>query len=118
MKQYVDNEDKLPFDANLTEALIAPRTLLISESASDIMASPLGSYLAMEGAREVYKFLGAEDQILWYCKRGGHDFHTADIKRLVNVLRHKHYGEALEGKFFNLPMKKPDKIFDWSAPKK
>lgn len=118
MRKYIDHEDELPFDAHFSEALIAPRTLVITQSASDIMASPLGSYLAVEGAREVYKFLGAEDNLLWYCKRGGHEHTPDDIKKVVNVIRHKKYGEPLEKPFFNLPCKRPDKLFDWSAPER
>jgi hypothetical protein len=118
MKDYIDNEQNLPFDAHYSSALIAPRTLVISESASDIMASPLGSYQAMLAAKEVYKFLGAEDKIMWYCKKGGHEHTPDDIRRLANVVRNKKYGEPLVGPFNNLPFPEPEKIFDWAAPTK
>ena len=64
MRKYIDKEDELPFDSHYLKAMVAPRVLFVSEAASDIMANPVGLWQTTMGAREVYKFLGAEDKLL------------------------------------------------------
>ena len=117
MRQYIDREDELPFDSHYLKAMVAPRVLFVSEAANDILANPVGSWQTTMGAREVYKFLGAEDKILWYYRKSGGHAHTAeDIAQLVNVIRNYKYGEPLNEKFFKVPFEGVDLAFDWKAP--
>lgn len=115
MRKYIDKEDELPFDSHYLKAMVAPRVLFVSEAASDIMANPVGSWQTTMGAREVYKFLGAKDNLLWYFRSGDH-FHTVeDIKQLVNVIRNYKYGEPLNEKFFKTPFEDVDLAYDWKS---
>ena len=93
------------------------RVLFVSEAASDIMANPVGTWQTTMGAKEVYKFLGAEDKIFWYFRSGDHFQTTEDIYQLVNVIRNYKYGEKLNDKFFKTPFEEVEFAFDWKAPK-
>lgn len=114
--QYKDREEELPFDCHFLKALVAPRILFVSEAASDMWSSPVGSWQTSEAAREVYKMLGAEENLYWYFRKGFHFHKIEDLEMLVNVIRHKKYGEPINDYFFKTPFKKPELIFDWRSP--
>ena len=97
--------------------MVAPRVLFVSEAASDIMANPVGTWQTSLAAGEVYKFLGCEENLIWYFRRGDHRHAIEDIEQLVNVIRHVKYGESLNDKYFKLPFKPTPLAFDWKAPK-
>lgn len=118
LKDYVGREEELPFDSHFLKAMVAPRVLFVSEAASDIWANPVGSYITTEAAGEVFKFLGAENNLLWYFRRGYHHHNREDVAQLINVIRHVKYGEPLNDKYGKLPFKKPEPAYDWSAPNK
>jgi hypothetical protein len=67
-------------------------------------------------AAEVYKLLGAEENLYWYFRSGYHCHKVEDVLQLVNVIRHVRYGEALNDKYFKTPFKQPELAFDWRAP--
>lgn len=113
MKKYIDCEENLPFDTHFLKALVAPRVLFVSEAAADIWANPVGSWMTSTAAREVYKFLGVEEKLLWYFRTGTHYHKPEDIKKLVNIICHIHDGEKLEDSFFNLPFNPPDLLYSW-----
>ena len=118
MRQYIDNEGELPFDAHHLKAMVAPRTLFVSEAAKDIMGNPVGSYQTTEAAAEVFDFLDCRENLIWYFRDGSHSQTIEDMAQLVNVIRHKKYGEPLNDKFFKLPFKKMKPAYSWKAPEK
>ena len=118
MREYIDNEEKLPFDSHYLKAMVAPRVLFVSEAASDIWANPVGSWQTTVAAKEVYKFLGKEENIVWYFRSGTHKHDIEDVSQLVNVIRNYKWGEKLNDKFFKTPFKEPEYAFDWCAPNK
>lgn len=113
---YVGREETLPFDSHFLKALVAPRVLLVGEAASDIWAGPVGSWQTSQAAGEVYKFLGCEENLLWYFRRGYHYHHHADISQLVNVILHVYKGEKLNDHYFKLPFKAVPPAYDWKCP--
>lgn len=115
LRPYIDNEENLPFDAHYLKAMVAPRILFVSEAASDIMSNPVGSWQTTMGAKEVYKFLDCEENLLWYYRKGGHGQPIEDIEQLVNVIMHYKKGEKLNNKYFKTPFIKPQLAFDWRA---
>lgn len=117
MKAYIGREVELPFDSHFLKAMVAPRILFVSEAASDIMANPVGSYQTTEAAAEVFKFLGCEENLLWYFRRGSHYQNIEDITQLVNVIKHVRDGEPLNNRFFKLPFKKMTPAYDWKCPR-
>lgn len=117
MEKYAEREQDLPFDAHTLKALVAPRVLFVSEAASDIWSGPVGSWMTTQAAGEAYKFLGKENNLYWYYRRGYHCHHLQDVKMLVAVVKNVTEGAPLPDGFFKTPFKKPKLIYDWRAPK-
>lgn len=116
MQNYVGRVCELPFDEHDLKALVAPRIMFDSEAKSDIWAGPLCAYQSNIAAREVYKFLGAQENLLWYWRDGYHDQTMEDFEMLLNLVLHKAYGTPLCDKFGNVPFDAPEPAFDWRAP--
>ena len=116
MQNYVGRVPELPFDEHDLKALVAPRVMFDSEAKSDIWAGPLCAYQSNIAAREVYKFLGAQENLLWYWRDGYHDQTMEDFEMLLNLVLHKAYGTPLSDKFGNVPFDAPEPAFDWRAP--
>lgn len=117
MKQYIGNEQNLPFDSHDLKAMIAPRILFVSEAAHDIWASPVGSYQTTIAAQEVFRFLGCEENLFWYFRTGEHDQSKEDLEQLINIIHHVRYGETINDKFFRRPFGEFESAYDWKAPK-
>lgn len=115
---YVDNEAVLPFDLHFIKAMVAPRTLFISEAAGDLWCNPLGSWQTTMAARDVYRFLNAEENLFWYYRPGLHAHTALDAQMLVNVILHQKNGEAMDERMFRLPFEAPEPAFDWRCPEK
>lgn len=117
MEKYIDCEEQLPFDAHYLKALIAPRILFISEAAGDLWSNPIGSYQTTLASKEVYKFLGKENNLYWYFRPGTHAHTPLDIQMLVNVILHVKNGTEIDNRMFILPFKETELSFDWKSPK-
>lgn len=111
MAEYAECEHELPFDEHFLKAMIAPRILFESEAASDIWANPIGSWQTTLAAKKAFGLLGAEENLIWYFRKGGHYHKIEDVEQLVNVIRHKKYGEPLNDKYFKTPFKSVEPIF-------
>ncbi len=59
--KYASDVTKMPVDANLLVALIAPRPLLLSTGDTDKWSDPKGEFCAAVEAGEVYRLLGKDD---------------------------------------------------------
>jgi len=112
MGAYADDPASLPFDSHFLKAMVAPRTLFVSEAAHDMWANPLGSWQTTMAASEAFTFLGVPDNLLWYFRDGGHYHRVQDVQMLVNLIRHKVYGEPLHKDFFRRPFDAPPLMFD------
>lgn len=115
MEKYTECEQELPFDSHFLKALVAPRTLFVSEALDDIWANPVGSLVTTKAAGEVFKFLGVPDNLFWYFRDGYHFHDLQDIKMLVSLIKHKYEGAPLCDGFFKAPFT-PPKMYDWQAP--
>jgi pimeloyl-ACP methyl ester carboxylesterase len=60
---FVGREDRLPVDANLLAAMIAPRALLMEWGNNDEVSSTWGNEQTYYSALKVYKLLGAPNRI-------------------------------------------------------
>lgn len=118
LASYAEREEELPFDSHYMKALVAPRVLFVSEAGSDIWANPIGSWQTTTAATEVFKLLGAEDNVFWYFRNGYHYHEIRDLKMLVNIILHFYKGEPLDDGFFHTPFKKPELMFRWKCPTK
>lgn len=112
MYDYVGKPETLPFDEHFLKALVAPRTLYVSEAVHDIWANPLGSWQTTMAAGEAFKLLGVPENLYWYYRDGGHGQTEQDIKMLVNLILHKKEGTPLSDTFFRRPFDAPALLFD------
>ena len=118
LAKYQRREAELPFDEHFLKALVAPRVLLQTEAASDIWANGIGTWQTSLAAKEAYKFLGCEENILLYFRRGYHEHHIEDLKRLVRIMEQRREGRPFEEGSFKLPIARQDPIFTWRCPEK
>ncbi len=116
MGAYCDRENELPFDTHFLKAMIAPRTLFVSEAAGDLWANPVGSWQTTMAAAEVFKFLGAEKELFWYFRPGTHGHSVTDVEMLVNVIENRRDQKPVDPRMFRLPFTPPEKAFDWESP--
>jgi hypothetical protein len=116
LANYAGREAELPFDSHYLKALVAPRVLFVSEAASDLWGNPVGTWQTSEAAKEVYKFLGCKENLLWYFRRGTHYHEIEDVEQLVNVIKHVKYGEPLNDKYFKKPFADVEPAYSWRAP--
>ena len=116
MAGYVGKEDELPFDEHFLKALVAPRILLETDAASDIWASPVGSWQTSMAAKEVFRFLGVEENMVHTFRPGFHEHQPRDLQTLVNVINNKIAGNSLCEDNFRLPFRPTELIFDWRCP--
>ena len=114
--KYRTSEETLPFDTHYLKALVAPRTLYVSEALGDLWANPVGSYVTTIAAKEVFRFLGAEDRLYWSFRPGFHQHLPVDIANLVAVLKHERCGASLGEQFFGAPAESITLPFDWRRP--
>ena len=118
MADYAACEEKLPFDAHFTKAMIAPRILLVGEAASDIWTNPIGTWMTTQAASEVFKFYGKEENLHWYFRHGFHYHKAEDIEMLVSVIKHHKDGAPLKDGFSSTPFDEPELIYNWRCPEK
>lgn len=118
LESYAMKEEELPFDSHYLKALVAPRTLLVGEAENDIWGNSIGSYQTNLAAKEVWKFYGNPENILWYYRKGNHAHEEIDYAMLANVMRHRLTGEPLNDDFGKTPFKKEDfpPIHDYACP--
>ena len=116
MGEYAQCEEKLPFDAHFTKAMIAPRTLVIAEAASDIWTNPIGSWMTTQAVGEVYKLYGKEENLYWYFRSGDHCHKPEDLAMAVSVIKHQREGAPLCDGFFSTPFEEPELIYKWRCP--
>lgn len=103
MYDYTECEEKLPFDCHFLKALVAPRTLFMSDAVHDIWGNPLGTWQSSVATQPAYHLLGADERLLWYFRDGDHAHAHEDVRMLVEVIRHTFYGEPLSDSFFRRP---------------
>jgi hypothetical protein len=94
LAEFVGKESALPFDQHFLKALIAPRALLTTEALGDLWANPEGTWQTHLAAREVYRFLGAEQRIAIHSRAGGHEHAFADWCALLDFADAQFRGAA------------------------
>ncbi len=80
LRFFAGHEDRLPVDANLLMALVAPRALLTNYGLNDEVANVWGNEQAYHSALKVYRALGAPDGRLGLMRLPG--FHGANDQEL------------------------------------
>ncbi|KAG2002588.1 acetyl xylan esterase [Coprinopsis cinerea AmutBmut pab1-1] len=104
---FLNNHQRLPYDAHMIAAAIAPRYMVIDEGQGDPFVNARGTAtIVYPAAREVYKWLGIEDRIGMAIRGGGH----CDMSGHTNVV------PFLQKVFFNATINRDyNNLAPWSA---
>jgi len=88
---------RLPYDKNLVAASFAPRGLYIICSNNDDSNNPYGDSISYEGAKPVYEWLGAADNLALdvSMENVGHATAASQYTRLVEFMNRYFYGIPL-----------------------
>lgn len=102
---YSDKVDKLPLDAHMLVALIAPRPLLLQTGSTDYWSDPKGEFLSAVAAAPVYRLLGKTapldnaafpapgdtsllmNDLGYYMHNGGHGVLPADWPHFIEYMK-------------------------------
>ncbi|MEZ0267449.1 MAG: hypothetical protein ACAI43_22185 [Phycisphaerae bacterium] len=117
-KDFAGKQEKLPLDQHFVKALVAPRAYLSTEALGDLWANPEGSRVTHSAAREVFKFLGADDKCAIAYREGGHAHNTADFTVLLDFADQVFFQKkpATERDWDANPFPSAPKSFGWAAP--
>ncbi len=111
-KQYNDREDRMPFDAHMLLALVAPRPLYVASAEDDQWADPKGEFLAAVAVSEVYALLGHKgigtetmpavnqpvgDRVRYHVRTGQHDINAYDWEQYLDFAD-RHFGAPVTRK--------------------
>jgi dienelactone hydrolase len=113
---FVAHVEQLPFDQHFLKALVAPRALLGTEALGDLWANPLGSQVSHTAAREVYRFLGAENRIGIHFRAGKHEQNVEDWNVLMDFADAQFFGRMGGTRFDRLAFSDAPVAFTWRAP--
>jgi hypothetical protein len=114
--EFIGKENSLPFDQHFVKALIAPRALLTTEALGDLWANPEGTWQTHLAAREVYRFLGAEQRIAIHWRAGGHEHAWADWCALLDFADVQFRGAAASVGVPINPFPGLAPAFTWKTP--
>ena len=92
LKNYIDKEDKLPYDMHFFGALIAPRYYLQCEGMQDYWINPKGAWMNFCGVKEAYKYLGCENNAGAWFRPGIHRHKLPDFTVFLEFMKN-----AIEG---------------------
>ena len=106
----------MPFDQHTVKALVAPRALLSTEALDDLWANPKGTQQSYAAAKEVYRFLGADDRIGIAFRPGKHEQNLNDWKVLLDFADKQFFGKKVDRRFDILAFPDAEKGYSWKAP--
>lgn len=116
MRDYLGRVDELPFDQHSLKALVAPRALLSTEALGDLWANPTGTWRTHLAAREVYRFLSAEDRLGIWFRNGGHRHGPGDWRAFLDFLDWQLRDRPQPAGFRQPPFGDLSPGFSWRAP--
>jgi pimeloyl-ACP methyl ester carboxylesterase len=98
LRYFAGREDKLPVDQNQLMALVAPRGLMMYAAYSEHEGNALGYEQAYRSVRNVYRFLGREENVQLHLRYGEHDFIPNHVENYVNffdsLFGRRHYAKS------------------------
>jgi len=103
LHQFWGQREKLPFDQHWFLALAAPRPVITLEGDSDTISLPEAVKRSIEGARPVYEFLGAKDNLGVHYSHHGHAFTAEDWTALMDFFDKMSRGIKIEQTFDRFP---------------
>lgn len=116
LREYPGREEALPFDQHCLLAAIAPRLLLMTYGLNDRWSNPEGMVQCHWAAREVYRFLGAGENIAFLLRPGGHRHAPEDWRALMDFIGVHWLGREPAAPCGLHPYAHLRPAFSWQAP--
>jgi hypothetical protein len=116
LPEFVGHVDQLPFDQHEVRALVAPRALLTTDGLGDVWSNSPGTQATYQAAKEVFKFLGAQEKIGIHYRQGKHEQNEQDFGVLLAFADHLFFNKATDVPFDKLPFPDQPKAYSWAAP--
>lgn len=116
LQEFAGRESELPFDQHELKALVAPRALLTTEALGDLWANPTGTWQTHLAAREVYRFLGAEERLAIGYREGGHCHAPEDWRTLLDFMGWQFGGKPRPTNLSRNPFPDLPPAFAWRSP--
>ncbi len=117
-RDFIGHIDQLPIDQHIVKSLIAPRALLTTEALGDLWANPMGSQQTYEAAKEVYRYLGADDKIGIVYRSGGHEQGLQDWITLLDFADKLFFEKDIKRDFDQRTFKNLPSAYSWMMPNK
>jgi len=109
-------ETRIPFDTHFGKAILAPRAFFNAHALQDYWANPFGTFLTLEAAKTVYKWMGVEGHIKMHWRTGGHEQGIIDWVALLDFSDQYFYNKKVESKFDINPYPTIRIPVYWNAP--
>jgi hypothetical protein len=116
LQPYLGREGDLPFDQHCLLAEVAPRPLLLTYALDDRWSNPEGMVQSAWAAGEVYRFLGAADNLAFHLREGGHAHALEDWDVLLDFIAWKWQGKEPRAAYNSHPYRHLRPAFAWQAP--
>ena len=113
LKEYIDNEDALPYDMHFFGALVAPRYYLQCEGMQDYWINPKGAWMNFKGVKAAYKYLGCEDNAGAWFRPGYHRHKLPDFTEFLEFMKGAIEGKPLAEHLKINPYPELDIDIDW-----
>lgn len=116
LRPYLGREDAIPFDQHCLLAAVAPRRLLITYAADDRWSNPEGMVQSARAAAEVYRFVGAPDNLAFHLRPGEHCHAPEDWAVLLDFAAQHWLGRPSSIACNRHPYGHLRPAFAWTAP--
>ena len=113
LREYVDNEQNLPYDMHYFGAMIAPRFYLQNEGMQDYWINPIGAWQNFMAVKECYKYLGCEENAGAWFRAGGHRHEFPDFVTFLDFMDNARKNLPLAEHLKINPYPEIEKNFDW-----
>ncbi len=95
LRFFIGRENLLPIDQNMILSLVAPRGLMMYSAYTEHAGNPVGFEQSYRSVREVYRFLGHEENVWLNLRPGEHATTAADVENFIDffdtVFKRKSY---------------------------
>lgn len=116
LQSYLNREEDMPFDQHCLLAALAPRPLLLTYALDDRWSNPEGMVQCTWAAGEVYRFLGASDNLAFHLRQGDHSHAVEDWRVLLDFVGWKWFREKPGAAYNSHPYGHLQPAFSWKAP--
>lgn len=116
LRPYLGREQDIPFDQHCLLATISPRLLLLTFAMDDRWSNPEGMVQSAWAAGEVYRFLGAPDNLAFHLRDGGHAQTKEDWDVLLDFIGCHWQGRKPTVVYNRHPYRHLRPAYTWKAP--